>query len=704
MVLKMVALGVFGPRCYLGDTWNRLDLFIVMAGGGMKGHHIQACPEKNTAKNKKKNTTGMRILVTLLLDTLPMLGNVLLLCFFVFFIFGIVGVQLWAGLLRNRCFLDDDARIPDDSDDIAFICSTNRENGMLRCSDVPPRKVGGAYCANATGAAPLESTHRGCVNWNAYYNNCRASEHNPHNGAINFDNIGYAWIAIFQVITLEGWVDIMYYVMDAHSFYNFIYFIFLIIVGSFFMINLCLVVIATQFSETKQRENQLMREQRARFRSNESTLTSLAEPGSCYEEILNYLAHLLRKFYRYVVYLYNVCRKSKSANLGESSVGGANGHWSNNEKIELTRHLFPPHSVGYGSDVPDVKAGLLRGDKCLPTYASSFPLTVHSLKGIGVNYPTILPLAFFTHSRVHPGCSTGLKSKNSKVKTQHGVYSGVCSNVCAEAGGRSTPCDSPTCPVPAHTADTLSSASDCESDSEKESVTSVTEVKRASWDSVRKPKRENVLRVCVRCVRAVLRRIVDSKYFNRGIMIAILINTLSMGVEYHEQPAELTDVLEISNIVFTSLFALEMVLKLLACGLLGYISNPYNIFDLIIVIIRHDVWELIGQADGGLSVLRTFRLLRVLKLVRFLPALRRQLVVLMKTMDNVATFCMLLMLFIFIFRCFTLRLENGDTVSDRKNFDSLLWAIVTVFQVGITSPRCSLSVCQRREDTETGTV
>lgn len=32
-----------------------------------------------------------------------------------------------------------------------------------------------------------------------------------------------------------------------------------------------------------------------------------------------------------------------------------------------------------------------------------------------------------------------------------------------------------------------------------------------------------------------LRRIVDSKYFNRGIMMAILTNTLSMGVEYHEQ-------------------------------------------------------------------------------------------------------------------------------------------------------------------------
>ncbi|MED6250940.1 Voltage-dependent T-type calcium channel subunit alpha-1I, partial [Ataeniobius toweri] len=131
-----------------------------------------------------------------------------------------------------------------------------------------------------------------------------------------------------------------------------------------------------------------------------------------------------------------------------------------------------------------------------------------------------------------------------------------------------------------------------------------------------------------------------------------------------------------------------MILKLSAFGFFEYLRNPYNIFDGIIVIIS--VCEIIGQADGGLSVLRTFRLLRVIKLVRFMPALRRQLVVLMKTMDNVATFCMLLMLFIFIFSIlgmhifgckFSLKTEAGDTVPDRKNFDSLLWAIVTVFQI-----------------------
>ena len=57
------------------------------------------------------------------------------------------------------------------------------------------------------------------------------------------------------------------------------------------------------------------------------------------------------------------------------------------------------------------------------------------------------------------------------------------------------------------------------------------------------------------------------------------------------------------------------------------------------------------QEEGsGLSVLRTFRLLRILKLVRFLPNLRRQLIVMLKTMDNVAVFFGLLTLFIFIFR------------------------------------------------------
>lgn len=71
------------------------------------------------------------------------------------------------------------------------------------------------------------------------------------------------------------------------------------------MINLCLVVIATQFSETKQRENALMREQRARYMSNDSTLASYSEPGSCYEEMLRYISHLYRKLTRRLQRIYS---------------------------------------------------------------------------------------------------------------------------------------------------------------------------------------------------------------------------------------------------------------------------------------------------------------------------------------------------------------------------------------------------------------
>lgn len=69
------------------------------------------------------------------------------------------------------------------------------------------------------------------------------------------------------------------------------------------MINLCLVVIATQFSETKKREMERMRLERARFQSS-STLassTNNSEPTSCYAEIVKYVAHLWRKSKRKLI-------------------------------------------------------------------------------------------------------------------------------------------------------------------------------------------------------------------------------------------------------------------------------------------------------------------------------------------------------------------------------------------------------------------
>uniref|UniRef100_A0A7N6AE22 Ion transport domain-containing protein n=1 Tax=Anabas testudineus TaxID=64144 RepID=A0A7N6AE22_ANATE len=700
MVVKMVALGVIGQSGYLGDTWNRLDFFIVIVGMleySLDGHNVSLSAIRTVRVLRPlraiNRVPSMRILVTLLLDTLPMLGNVLALCFFVFFIFGIVGVQLWAGLLRNRCysslynisFLSGYYR-PDGTDDHPFICSTERENGMLRCSDVPRRRVGRTSCFLGAEEARPDMGLRvdeqvSCVNWYQYYNECRAGELNPHKGAINFDNIGYAWIAIFQVITLEGWVDIMYYVMDAHSFYNFIYFIFLIIVGSFFMINLCLVVIATQFSETKQREHALMKsEQHARqLHQSASTLASDSQPGSCYEEIIRYLAHLGRKAWRRLSRCYVQTHRCSGSARG-SGVGEMNGlahrHSGHipNDLSHLHQLYHQHHQHHHQHHEPPSEPAVTNG-------------------GNSLNYPFITPL--FRHMDAkgqHQKRPDAMETVNQPTQLEHG---GCTLHPALPLPGE-VPGESSVCPYCIY----YNQLSDSENVNEQPDDQQLGYSNSCHGNSpchCSSPRRDDALvsepkkRLFERCwagLRTKLELIVGSRYFNRGIMIAILINTLSMGIEYHEQPQELTDILEISNMVFTSLFSLEMLLKLLALGLFGYIKNPYNGFDSVIVIIS--VWEIVGEAEGGLSVLRTFRLLRVLKLVRFLPALRRQLVVLMKTMDNVATFCMLLMLFIFIFSIlgmhlfgckFGLRQDSGDTFPDRKNFDSLLWATVTVFQI-----------------------
>lgn len=78
------------------------------------------------------------------------------------------------------------------------------------------------------------ATNESCVDWNQYYTNCTQLGSNPFQGTISFDNIGLAWVAIFLVISLEGWTDIMYYVQDAHSFWDWIYFVLLIVVSFFF--------------------------------------------------------------------------------------------------------------------------------------------------------------------------------------------------------------------------------------------------------------------------------------------------------------------------------------------------------------------------------------------------------------------------------------------------------------------------------------
>jgi hypothetical protein len=80
-----------------------------------------------------------------------------------------------------------------------FICSQPEDRGMTKCHEVPPFYTDewGEPCNQTFNSAET------CMNWNQFYTECLPVGDNPYQGAISFDNIGYAWVAIFQVRRLN---------------------------------------------------------------------------------------------------------------------------------------------------------------------------------------------------------------------------------------------------------------------------------------------------------------------------------------------------------------------------------------------------------------------------------------------------------------------------------------------------------------------
>ncbi|CAH1794430.1 unnamed protein product [Owenia fusiformis] len=789
MIIKLIAMGVVGKDTYLAETWNRLDMFIVIAGVAeyVTNNSVEYAVDAENLSLSAIRTIrvlrplrainripSMRILVMLLLDTLPMLGNVLLLCFFVFFIFGIVGVQLWAGLLRNRCFLDLDPNIshvgvklkeiyvPPKPDNYDYICSDDADGGMMKCANLKPFEYNETKC-NGT-AIPFSNntpTTESCVNWNQYYTKCKPGHKNPFQGAISFDNIGLAWVAIFQVISLAGWVNIMYYVQDTHSFWDWIYFVALIVIGSFFMINLCLVVIATQFSETKRRETERMAQERRRYQST-STLASNSEPGGCYKEILKYIAHLFRKARKKIEKKIKQLQGRRQRKVTpEQAISLRRKRSKKDHGMPRTVHLHHHHHHHHHHYHISNAESSPRAPRASPEVSDIDPLSsprrpnhLGLPEGKANPSPDAIPTILYTASdnTLNPdniNVDPKLKSPNHVVTTVsisrtssfnngNGKKSPIPPEVIAArnaalvasktmvpeydvnklhppidtggvitehlymdilgGGGIGTECRVPTPSLACTTADYDSHHSHC-SHSEYDWSDSDDDVVKWKSEEVEIPKRPPG---CWSIFQDKIKICVDHRFFQRGILIAILINTLSMGIEYHNQPETLTKVLEYSNYFFSGLFCLEMLMKLVAEGLFGYVSNGFNLFDAIIVILS--IVELV-QGGGGLSVLRTFRLLRILKLVRFMPALRYQLLVMLRTMDNVATFFALLVLFMFIFSVLGMNIFGGKFCSTpdgasckcmgnldsfnetmpctcfRSNFDTLTRSFLTVFQI-----------------------
>uniref|UniRef100_A0A3B3TAC7 Sodium channel protein n=1 Tax=Paramormyrops kingsleyae TaxID=1676925 RepID=A0A3B3TAC7_9TELE len=212
MLLKWVAYGFVK---YFTNAWCWLDFFIVdvsivsLIANALGYSDLGPIKSLRTLRALRplralSRFEGMRVVVNALVGAIPSIMNVLLVCLIFWLIFSIMGVNLFAGKY--------------------YYCFNETSEERFEVEDVNNK----TECFNLINANKTE------VRWK--------------NVKINFDNVGAGYLALLQVATFKGWMDIMYAAVDSRqvedqpiyedNIYMYIYFVIFIIFGSFFTLNL----------------------------------------------------------------------------------------------------------------------------------------------------------------------------------------------------------------------------------------------------------------------------------------------------------------------------------------------------------------------------------------------------------------------------------------------------------------------------------
>ncbi|CAN0277135.1 unnamed protein product [Pylaiella littoralis] len=307
-VLKVVAQGFYiGRGSYLRDSWNILDFMVVVTAlltsipGMPKMTAIRVFRVLRPLKSISA-LPGLQKLVVSMLRSVPQLVSVVILLQFIFTVFGIFGIQIFAGKQHSRCRLtpfpvnnsfevgmnhtvyrcldvsnfdvvDDEPSWtqssspwstprecwwPVDSED-ERLCTSNSGSGKHKCEHDERymntsefRWCGSNY--DALGNPRFAGGVIEGVEWKASRLTDNATFVQSLNwGYTNFDNIFVAFLTIFQSITMEGWSDILYQIKDCSlPILGDVFFIILILWGSFFTLNLLLAVLEGNFTKGKE--------------------------------------------------------------------------------------------------------------------------------------------------------------------------------------------------------------------------------------------------------------------------------------------------------------------------------------------------------------------------------------------------------------------------------------------------------------------
>ncbi|XP_028810171.1 voltage-dependent L-type calcium channel subunit alpha-1C isoform X2 [Denticeps clupeoides] len=242
--LKVIAYGLLcHPNAYLRNGWNLLDFIIVVVGlfsaileqatkveggtpigGKAAGFDVKALRAFRVLRPLRlvSGVPSLQVVLNSIIKAMVPLLHIALLVLFVIIIYAIIGLELFMGKMHRTCFLYRDGRRGALAEEKPAPCAPDTAHGR-HCS--PP---------NVTL--------------------CLMGWEGPNDGITNFDNFAFAMLTVFQCITMEGWTDVLYWMQDAMGYeLPWVYFVSLVIFGSFFVLNLVLGVLSGEFSKEREK-------------------------------------------------------------------------------------------------------------------------------------------------------------------------------------------------------------------------------------------------------------------------------------------------------------------------------------------------------------------------------------------------------------------------------------------------------------------
>ncbi|XP_044016901.1 muscle calcium channel subunit alpha-1 isoform X7 [Aphidius gifuensis] len=227
-VMKIIAYGFVAHQgAYLRNGWNMLDFTIVVIGMistilqlfMQEGFDVKALRAFRVLRPLRlvSGVPSLQVVLNSILRAMVPLLHIALLVLFVIIIYAIIGLELFSGKMHKTCRNNKTGETMEDP----HPCG----DSGFQCSSIGPEYT----CSRQYWEGP---------NW----------------GITNFDNFGLAMLTVFQCVTLEGWTDVLYDIEDAMgSTWQWIYFVSMVILGAFFVMNLILGVLSGEFSKEREK-------------------------------------------------------------------------------------------------------------------------------------------------------------------------------------------------------------------------------------------------------------------------------------------------------------------------------------------------------------------------------------------------------------------------------------------------------------------